>query len=61
MEVYNGGQDSFNLGGVPSEKVRKGWAEHFVLACNAVLMAAGFAAQKLGKQEYYEAMMKSVE
>jgi hypothetical protein len=61
MEVYNGGQDNFNLDGVPSEEVRSGWAEHFVLACNAVLMAGAFAAQKFGKQEYYEAMMKGIE
>jgi len=61
MEVYNGGQDSFNLDGVPSEEVRIGWAEHFALACNAVLMAGAFAAQKFGKREYHEAMMKGVE
>ena len=61
MEIYNGGLHSFNLDGVPSEEVRKGWIEHFVIVCNAVLMAAAFAAQKFGKQEYYEAMMKSVE
>jgi hypothetical protein len=61
MEVYNGAQDSFNLDGVPSEEVRRGWAEHFALACNAVLMAGAFAAQKFGKREYHEAMMKGVE
>lgn len=61
MEVYNGAQDSFNLDGVPSEEVRRGWAEHFVLACNAVLMAGAFAAQKLGKQEYSMTMMNGIE
>jgi hypothetical protein len=61
MEVYDGSRDSFNLDGVPSEAVRRGWAEHFTLACNAVLMAGAFAAQRFGKQEYYKAMMKGVE
>lgn len=61
MEVYNGGQDSFNLGRVPSEKIRRAWAEHFVLACKAVLMAGAFVVQKFDKQEYYEAMTKGVE
>jgi hypothetical protein len=61
MEVYNGSQDSFNLDGVPSEEVRRGWAEHFTLACSALLMAGVFAAQRFGKQEYYEVMMKGAE
>lgn len=61
MEVYNGSQDTFNLGGVPSDKARASWAEHFSLACNAVLMAGAFAARKFDKKEYYEAMMKNLE
>lgn len=60
MEVYNGAQDCFNLSGVPSEVVRKSWQEHFNLACNAVLMASAFAAQKFGKQSYCDAMMKDI-
>ena len=61
MEVYNGGQNSFNLEGVPSEELRRGWTEHFALACNAVLMAGAFAAQRFGKKEYFEAMTNSLE
>jgi hypothetical protein len=60
MEVYNGSLDSFNLAGVPSDKVRKGWEEHFALVCNALLMAGAFAAQKFDKKEYYDAMMSDV-
>lgn len=57
MEVYNGAQDSFNLDGIRSKTVRESWDEHFGLACNAVLMAGAFAAQRLGKHEYYDAML----
>jgi hypothetical protein len=60
LEVYNGGTDSFNLTGVPSEVVRRGWQEHYDIACNAVLMAGAFSAQKFGKNDYYGAMMKAV-
>lgn len=61
LEIYNGGKDSFNLDGVPSDEVRKAWTEHFTLACNSVLMASAFAAQKFGMQDYYKAMMAGVE
>lgn len=61
MEVYNGSTDSFNLEGVPSEKVRRGWEKHYALACDAVLMAGAFAAQKFGMKEYFNAMMKNLE
>jgi hypothetical protein len=60
MEVYNGHTDSFNLGGVPSEELRRKWREHYDIACNALLMAGAYSAQKFGKKEYYEAMMKGV-
>jgi hypothetical protein len=61
MEVYNGRLDNFNLSGVPVEKAHGGWSEHFVVACNSVLMAAAFAARKFGKEEIFEAMIKEVE
>lgn len=60
MEIYEGSQDCFDLDGVPSEGVRRGWAEHFELACSRLLGAGAFAAQKFGKPKYFEEMMRGV-
>jgi hypothetical protein len=61
MEVYNGGQDSFNLAGIPSNQVRASWSEHIGLTYDAVLMAGAFIAKKLNKEDYFDAMMKAAD
>lgn len=61
MEIYNGGTDDFNLGGVLSIRRRKEWLEHVELAANSVLMAATFTAYKLGYGEIGATMAQAVE
>lgn len=46
MEIYNGREDDYNLGGVPSEEQRTMRMEYVNLYANSVLMAAAFAAHK---------------
>ncbi|HET7086027.1 MAG TPA: hypothetical protein VFI23_14715 [Rhizomicrobium sp.] len=60
MEVYNGGADDYNLGGVPSVRRREGWMQHVELATNAVAMAAAFAAQKFKHDTLHAEFLKLV-
>ena len=60
MEIYNGGKDDFNLGGVPSVKERAMRMEHVKLGANSVLMAAAFAAHKFKQDALYADMMEHV-
>lgn len=47
MEVYNGADDSYNLAGVPSERMRAELMQYVDVAGESVLHAAAFIAQKL--------------
>jgi hypothetical protein len=60
MEIYNGGKDDFNLGGVPSVTERAKRMEHVKLGANSVLMAAAFAAHKFKHDVLYADILKHV-
>ncbi|HEY2034457.1 MAG TPA: hypothetical protein VGH02_12295 [Rhizomicrobium sp.] len=60
MEIYNGGNDDFNLGGVPSVPERAKRMEHVKLVANSVLMAAAFAAHKFKQDVLYADVLKCV-
>ncbi len=60
MEIYNGGKDTYNLGGVPSMRERTMRMQHVSLATNSVLMAAAFAAHKFNHDSLYAELTKHV-
>jgi len=60
MEIYNGGKDDYNLGGVPSVEERTKRMVHVNLCANSVLMAAAFAADKFKRDALYAELMKQI-